>query len=421
MNNSSIGTKLLMAVLSLTLLAYFGIQAFNYFTDPLSITMAYTYRVEEETQLSGYVVREEQVLAGEESGLLRLDRTEGERVSENGAVATVYADQASLDRQEEIATLTTRLEQLQFAQEAALGAEVSLKLDNQIMQSILAYRGSVAAGKLYDAEAEGAELRALVLKRDYTYSDQADLSGQIGDVENRIKELKNLSAGTVRRVRAPESGLYSAVVDGYEAILSPEAVREMTPSQLSAVTADAEVKSNVGKLILDDSWYYAAVMPAEQAEKLKKQTGGLKLRFAKGVERDLDVTIDSVSWEENGSCVVLFRGESYLQELTLLRKQSAQIITRAYEGIRVPSDALRIRKETVENEDGTTTEITVTGIYCVVGKEARFKPVEVLYSGEGFVLLRGTAAADRQSLWLRPGDEVIISARDLYDGKVITG
>ena len=56
-----------------------------------------------------------------------------------------------------------------------------------------------------------------------------------------------------------------------------------------------------------------------------------------------------------------------------------------------------------------------------MGTEARFKPVEVLYSGEGFVLLRGTAAADRQSLCLRPGDEVIISARDLYDGKVITG
>jgi len=119
--------------------------------------------------------------------------------------------------------------------------------------------------------------------------------------------------------------------------------------------------------------------------------------------------------------VVVFRGESFLQELTLLRKQSAQIITRAYEGIRVPSEALRIRKETVQNEDGTTTETSVTGIYCVVGQEARFKPVEVLYSGEGFVLLRGTAAADRQSLWLRPGDEVIISARDLYDGKVISG
>ena len=38
---------------------------------------------------------------------------------------------------------------------------------------------------------------------------------------------------------------------------------------------------------------------------------------------------------------------------------------------------------------------------------------------EGFLLVRGTAAADRQSLWLRPGDEVIITARNLFDGKVV--
>ena len=420
-NNATTGTKLLMTVLTLALLAYFGIQAFRYFTDPLSVTMAYTYRVEEATQLSGFVVRDEQLLSGEESGLLRLDRTEGARVGKGGAIATVYADQVSLDRQEEIATLTARLEQLRYAQEAALGAEVSLKLDNQIMQSMLQYRGSVAAGKFYEAEQEGAELRALVLKRDYTYSDQEDLSAQIDAVAGQIKELKNQSAGSVRRVYAPRSGLYSTVVDGYETVLTPAAVMEMTPTQLSAVTADGEATSNVGKLILGDSWYYAAILPAEQAQKLQKQNGHLTLRFAKGVERDLAVEIESVSWEEDGSCVVVFRGDAFLQELTLLRKQSAQIITRAYEGIRVPSEALRIRKETIENEDGTTTETTVTGIYCVVGQEARFKPVEVLYSGEGFVLLRGTAAADRQSLWLRPGDEVIISARDLYDGKVISG
>ena len=41
-NNATTGTKLLMTVLTLALLAYFGIQAFRYFTDPLSITMAYT-------------------------------------------------------------------------------------------------------------------------------------------------------------------------------------------------------------------------------------------------------------------------------------------------------------------------------------------------------------------------------------------
>ena len=51
--------------------------------------------------------------------------------------------------------------------------------------------------------------------------------------------------------------------------------------------------------------------------------------------------------------------------------------------------------------------------------EARFKPVEVLYNGSSFLLVRANAPADKEKLRLRPGDEVIITANDLYDGKVI--
>lgn len=51
--------------------------------------------------------------------------------------------------------------------------------------------------------------------------------------------------------------------------------------------------------------------------------------------------------------------------------------------------------------------------------EARFKPVEVVYRGESFVLVRSTAESNQEKLRLRPGDEVIISANDLYDGKVV--
>lgn len=423
MNNNSPGMKILMAAITVALMAYFGVQAFHYFVDPLSTTRAYSYQVEEEISCSGYVLRKEQVLANEASGLLRLNRAEGERVSHGGTVALVYADQASLDRQNEIDTLTTRLEQLQYAQEALLGAEVSLKLDNQILQTILEYRGSLSAEKFYESEAIGTELRSLVMKRDYSHSGGGDLAAQMESLQGQLKETKAKAAGTVRKVTAPQSGLYSAVVDGYEQVLALENVQAMTPAQFSALQPDAAVSSNVGKLILEDKWYYATVIPAEKAEELAEAAakGGtaMKLRFTKNIERDLDVALESVGEEENGKCVVVFRGETYLAQLTLLRKQSAQVVVSSVEGIRVPKDALRIRTGTEEKEDGTTAETQTLGVYCVVGMEARFKPVEMLYSGDGFALVRAAAPADKESLRLRSGDEVIISAKNLYDGKVV--
>ena len=414
MKNNSIGMKLLMAVVTLAVLTYFGIQAYLYFDDPLTTTVAYTYQVEEGVELTGYVVRDEQVLEEEPSGLVRIQRDEGERVSTGGVIARVYASQEAMDQQAQI-------EQLQYAQEAALGAEASLKLDAQILSNLLAYRGYVAEDRLDMAEKKGSELRGLVLKRDYTYSDATDLSGEIAELEAQLKDLRSKAAGSVRTITASRTGLYSAVVDGYESVLTPESLAELTPSKLSAVRADSSVQSDMGKLILGDTWYYAATMSKSDAETLQKKQAqgiGLTLQFSKSIERSLSVRLESVSEEENGRVVAVFKGRTYLAELTLLRQQGAKIIYKSESGIRIPKEALRAEKVTVNAEGERTTEQTM-GAYCVVGMEARFKPVEVLYNGENFVLVRSTAGEDQEKLRLRHGDEVIITANDLYDGKVL--
>ena len=101
-----------------------------------------------------------------------------------------------------------------------------------------------------------------------------------------------------------------------------------------------------------------------------------------------------------------------MQELTLLRQQRAQVITGATEGIRVLKEALRAERAYLDENGNLATE-AVTGIYCLVGREARFKPVEVV----SFVLVRPTASSEAQKL--RPGEQVILSARGLFDGKVL--
>ena len=117
--------------------------------------------------------------------------------------------------------------------------------------------------------------------------------------------------------------------------------------------------------------------------------------------------------------MLVLKGETYLSQMTLLREQSAQVIYRTVEGIRVPKEALRIVNQTETKEDGTEKEVQVTGVYSVVGLEAGFKPVKVLHTAENFLLVEGTPAADREAQRLRAGEEIIVTARNLYDGKVV--
>ena len=415
MRRTSLATRILMLLVCLGVTAYFGYQSLRYMKDPFTTAAAYGCTVDETVSASGYVVRSERVLEDNDSGLLRLARAEGERVSVGGTVAAVYADQVSLDRQSEIDALEARIEQLEYVQSASLSYEASAKLDNQIAQDLLAVRTALTAGRLDTVERRGSELRALVMKRDYTYSG-GSLDEQLESLRQELKDLRRQSAGSTRRISAPVSGLYSAVVDGYETVLTPESILEMSPSQLSAVQPDSTVSSHVGKLILGDSWYYAASLRAGEIKDLR-EAGSISLRFSKDVARDLDVTIQSVGWEEDGRSVVVFQGKYDLSQLTLLRQQSAEIILNTMTAIRVPQEALRVVPRTVIGPDGSETEVQTTGVYCVVGVKAVFKPAEVLYSGEGFVLVQ--PASSNKKRVLRSGDEVIVTARDLYDGKVV--
>lgn len=415
MKSTSFITRLLMLLVCLGVAVYFGYQSLRYLDDPLTTTVAYGYTVDETVETSGYVVRSERVLEDDAGGLLRLSRSEGERVSRGGTVASVYADQASLDRQSEIDALEARIGQLEYVQSASLSYEASAKLDSQITQDLLAVRAALAVGRLDTVASRGSELRALVIKQDYTYSG-GDPESQLEELRRELQDLRRQSAGSTRRITAPASGLYSAVVDGYETVLTPESVLELSPSQLSALQPDSAVTSHVGKLILGDEWYYAASLRSSEIKSIR-EAGDISLRFSKDVARDLDVTIQSVGWEENGRSVVVFRGKYDLAQLTLLRQQTAEVILNTMTGIRVPQEALRVVPWPAKGEDGTVTEVQTTGVYCLVGVKAVFKPVEVLYTGEGFVLVQG-ASTERKRVF-RAGDEVIVTARDLFDGKVV--
>ncbi|WP_230379646.1 hypothetical protein, partial [Microbacterium sp. ZXX196] len=86
--------------------------------------------------------------------------------------------------------------------------------------------------------------------------------------------------------------------------------------------------------------------------------------------------------------------------LTLLRQQRAEVLYGATAGIRVPKESLRAERA-VLGENGNLQTENVSGVYCMVGRSARFKPVEVLYSGDSFVLVRSTA--EKEDDRLRPG------------------
>lgn len=393
--------KILPIAVLTAVLVYFAVQLYNYLSDPVNTTLVVAGQAEDTIALNGWLLRDEEVLPAQ-SGTLSRVRQEGERVGVGQVLARVYANDGALQTVSQIETLELQLQQLQFALTSYLNPDAALKLDTSITGDILTLRQSLTGGDYTAAEGDIAPLKAAVLKRDHSYASQEEIQTEIKSVEGQIKSLEASLSGTTVTARA--SGTYSAVCDGYETVLTKAFLEEVTPGKLARLRPVDE-QSNMGKLIYGDTWYYVVTLPEEQASYLKSQ-GAVTLRFAKGFDQNIRMQVVSVSAPEDGQAAVTLSCRKYLAQTTLLRHQAADVILRTYEGLRVPSNALRV------SEEG------VTGVYCVDGSTAAFRPVTVLYQGQGYALVQpAEGASDTQTL--RVGDEVIATAGALSDGKVI--
>ena len=432
MKNSTLATKLMIAAIFLTVLIYFGVNLAAYFSDPYSTTAAFSYTGENAVTVSGYVVREEEVLEGG-GELVYSARSEGERVGRGGTVALIYPSAQALSDANTLRELTSQLDQLQYARSLASGSQATARLDEEIVGTLSDFRGLLASGGLDAAARVGQNLRTAILRRGYTYSGAEGLDASIAGLQNRISELSASVEADVTRISAPKAGLFSGLVDGYENTLTLESIQDITPSGYKAILPENSV-DGVGKMVYGDTWSFMTLMRSEDVKRLQEGER-ITLRFQKGLDRDMEMTVSYISAEESGRRVVVFTSRRYLQLATLLRHQNAQIIFESYEGIRVPRSAVRVDTQTVTDENGQPVPdsqgnpktLAVTCVYSLWGDTARLKPVKVLWQEEDYILVAPdeealsafTSEKTRESRRLRAGDQVITAAAELYDGKVV--
>lgn len=152
---------------------------------------------------------------------------------------------------------------------------------------------------------------------------------------------------------------------------------------------------------------------------LSDQTGtkSLILRFAGDFTQEIPMKVEKVNQDGQGQAVVVLSSDRYLEQTTLLRRETAELIFNSRTGLRVPKSALRMVTSTsTDEETGETTDTNTLGVYVVTAGRAEFKPVTILTEGDDFYVVQ-SVRDDRKAL--RAGDEVIVQATGLYDGQLL--
>lgn len=423
MKQGTLLNKIVMLVLAAAVVIYLAVYVWNSFSTPFTTTLCYAYTLDDAAEVTGFLVREETVLPSQ-GGTVELLPSEGERVAKGEAVAVLYQSNAALERSQELSRLNMELEQLRYSLNRNDTTGDSARLSEEVVDAIASLRASVASGDLTSLEERTLNLRSLVYQREYIFEEDGSLEAleaAIAAKEAEIAALESQSAADTTRVRVDQPGIFSGYVDGYESLITPAMLETITPSALDALAAQkvSADESAVGKLITDSTWYFACVLDTETAERLI-EGHTITVRFSRDWSGEVEMTVESVGDPEGGRSAVVLSSTRFLSDTTLLRRQTVELVFDSVEGVRIPKKALRVEQQTVTDEEtGEESQVSVTGVYALVGAQAEFKPVTVLAEEEGYCLVKPETPSDGARKILRAGDEIILTAEEIFDGKVV--
>lgn len=417
------GRPLITFVIALfagALVLYAIFSVWKTFQDPFVSTYVYSYTLNDSIQTDGLIIRQEQVLSGGQ-GIVDVTRGEGEQVGINQTVALIYRDDQARQSQEQQEALRLEITQLQYALGQGEDVSSAAKLNDDILNAMVSLRVASTQQDFSDLEDQVLEVKGKVLRREYTYSDELStdsLATRLQELQTQYQTLINQSYSAITQVTAPVSGTFSTLVDGYEGLINLESAMNLTPQALTDLMNQTPTGDStaVGKLISSNRWYFAAVVTQEEGERLE-QAGSLTLRFAGDFTKEVSMTVEKVNQDDQGQAVVILSSDRYLEQTTLLRRETAELIFNSRTGLRVPKNALRMVTTTSEDEEtGETVETDTLGVYVVTAGRAEFKPVTILTEGDDFYVVQ-SVRDDKKAL--RAGDEVIVEATGLYDGQLL--
>lgn len=329
MKSEKIMMSLTMLLLFLGLAAYFGIYTFRSLNDPFSTALCYTHTVDESVEATGWVIREETVLP-RQNGVVDILPEEGEKVAAGEVVAVVYQDASALERKTQIRQLELELEQLEYSLRQDSGRGDAAKLDQDILTALVELRGETAVGDLSGLEENAMRLKSMVFHRSYTYSSSTEsvesITAMIHTVSGQLQELEKQSQSVSRRVKAPAAGVYSALVDGYEEVLTVESLDSLNVSVLEQVQAvSVSEEGQAGRLITSSRWYFAAAVESSLVEELR-EGDSLTLRFSQERTGQVSARVERLGEEENGKTLVILSSDRQLSDVTLLRRQTVELV-----------------------------------------------------------------------------------------------
>ncbi len=410
-------SKILTGILSVILVIFVVYQIFASLYNPISTEIVTQFETTDGINITGVIIREETLVKNPHSGTMHFEIEDSERVSKDGVIANVFGTEEQSYAATEIVSLENEIKNIEEIQKYNDLNAVDLGLINSKMYSSLnEIIRTAGIGNFANITEHKEALLTLMNRKQIATGVVVDFSSQLSGLNSRLSALKAQLGTPLGTIKAEKAGYFLSVTDGYENILTPDKIDEITPEFLEGLSPQkTEDKQVIGKLVSDYTWYIAASVSINDSLQFKT---GEELIIQTQLQNcpEVTVTVDRVNMSmSEDKAVVVFSCNQINSELSTVRSSTMTVVKNTYSGLKVSSAALRFQNESSGTPDGTGSISPVTGVYVVTGMTARFVPVNIIYSSDGYAICELSNEDGSLKLY----DEIIVKGKNIYDGKII--
>lgn len=394
----------IMKIILVVLASVFVIhQSVATFYKPISTESAVYYTSVDGFKITGIVIRNEILVKSSKNGVLHFMIDDGIRVAKNGTVANVYESESASITLSEIDSVKAKIEDIEDIMSFNNLQAANLDLiNNRVFENLNRLVISTSAGNFDDVSDSAKQLLSSINRKQAATGENTDFSSQLSLLNSQLKELKVSLPNAKGKIKAEQSGYFLSKTDGYETVLTTDDLTKFTPEFLNNLKKKDVSKNVVGKIVSDYEWYIAAKVSLNESLKYK-EGDSLHINTSVKSSPNLPVTVKKINISQSSpDAVVVFACSDMNSELASMRSGPMTVINKQYSGLKVSKKALRV----VDSQKG---------VYVVSGMQAKFKPVEIVYSNDEFMICKKKENDGELRLY----DQVIVKGKNLYDGKIV--
>ncbi len=403
-------TRTLFSLLIMGIVALFGYQVYLKFSDPYVTQTVYSITVRDSYSTTALVLRDETLIPQLNEGTVRFLFDGVAKVTKDMEVAQIYDSYEQVLLEHRLSVLKDELAAIEEANDPGVTEVANLDTVNTIILAQLEKLGTVTGsnvvGSVLDIKNELTKQlskKQIIIGQETSFQQRiVELQGEVAALEAQLENVQTQS------VTSPASGYFVGVTDGYENALTTDYAENMTLEIFDMFLEGqnqnvASQTQTIGKVITNYNWRIAYPIPKDMEEEFVIGRS-YDLNFLSIGVNNVEATVLSIiSDPDEDRSLVILESNLMSDELATVRFPEIEVVFRSYQGLEVPTEAIRIPEG-------------YQGVYIKEANVIRFRKIVPLYQTDDYVISQiDTTDPNRLQLF----DTIFLSQKGVEEGKIL--